>query len=407
VLSRKLQPLSNLNILDMTMGSKIFSKKYTSVRVITLTCLIAVSMYWFTGCSGKPPLMIIEESSQPVIWLANGSPVNFNDLYELGHELTKLNQEIQKDHSKSGFNSSLPIRFEGFLDTYNEGSYGILSQDQSGKCLSPEAEWLIYFPPETRAEINAILSDFESLDDESIKEKLRKLRVELRGMIEGKWLDVLRDEGRKPNWISASGKNNVVSELYAATGLELTIDNLDKAIFLQSGAYFNHERFPKIIKIFKKTVGSATSYSNEHIYCSTIQDLISSALFKPFLARGGEPVLAITYLVLEKIVKVTPEFSGRNLAGINLSAHGDYAALVNSPERREDAQKSTWLGVKYALRYLTFDKPRIGMRIITEQAANENDGTNCLKNSEEYVLYLYGSDRNSAIGEATIRLGNQ
>lgn len=388
----------------------VFYKKPSRlVKFASDTCFAIIFvpiLFLLASCVEKSqPLVVVP--SRPVIWLANGSLVNFKDLYELGGDLSRLNPGIYKAHANTRTNSSANIRFEGFLDSYHESSYQIPNHYQPGKCLSPEAEWLIFFPSDTRKEINTILSSLKDLDDESLKAKVRRLRVELRGMIEGKWLDVLRDESRKPNWKTASGKNNVASSTYDTTGLVLSIGDLDNAFKVKSGNYFNHEKFPQKIEISRRPKDSLASTSQDPIYYSTLSDLLSSALIKPFLEADGEPVLAITEVVLRKIAEIVPIPSEVNLAGINLSAQGDYAALVNSPARRKDAKNNRWLGIQYAIRYLTMDKPRIGMRIITEKAVKENDERNCLEGSEEYVLYLYGADPNSAIGEATLRLVNQ
>ena len=301
-----------------------------------------------------------DERTESLLWVSNASRVNFNDLYELHREV-------------GGPVGKVP-RYEGFYDQYKEGSYKIPKNLQHGICLSPEAEWMIYFPINTQDEIKSLLADMTSWDKPKFNDRIRNLKIELRGMIEGKWLDVLRDESRKPNWIMASGDNNVVSNSFNSRNSEITVKELDKR--LKNGG-----SLPRIA-IYKVHEDKRPDKGQKPMYFSSFDDLAKSDLIRGILEGNREPVLAIMKAVLKKYKTIPKDGSGSSLKGVNFSAKGDNAALVNNPQRIKLAENTPFYTTGwYALRYFTMDPPRIGMRLITERAVNE--GNNCLGKVEE------------------------
>jgi hypothetical protein len=88
----------------------------------------------------------INEGSGPKLWVANASLVDFDDLYEIHEEVSSpVDKKV--------------ARYEGFYDQYKEGTYEIPRNLQYGVCLSPEAEWMIYFPPKTQDKIKLLMAD--------------------------------------------------------------------------------------------------------------------------------------------------------------------------------------------------------------------------------------------------------
>ena len=320
------------------------------------------------------------ERTGSLLWVSNASRVDFDDLYELHREVSGPAGKVS--------------RYEGFYDQYIEGLYKIPKNLQHGICLSPEAEWMIYFPHSTLVEIESLLGDMTSWDKPSTNDRFRKLKIELRGMIEGKWLDVLRDESRKPKWIMASGYNNLVSKPFNSKQSEITVEELDQR--LKDGGPLPRMAIYKVHKDMRPDKGQ------KPIYFSSFDDLAKSDLITGILEGNREPVLAIMKAVLKEYKTIPKDDSRSSLKGINFSAKGDNAALVNNPQRIKLAENTPFYTTGwYALRYFTMDPPRIGMRLITERAVNE--GNNCLGKEEEYILYLY-DDKDEHIGEARLQL---
>lgn len=350
-------------------------------KFIFILPFLLVSLFSCTTVTPKN-----NRSTDSLYWVSNASRVNFDDLYELHEEISS---PVDKKVS----------RYEGFYDQYREGIYEIPKNLQHGICLSPEAEWMIYFPPETQEKIKLLMNNIASWNTPKTNNEFRNLKIELRGMIEGKWLDILRDESRKPKWIIASGDNNVVSKSVSYKRLEFTVEQLDQR--LKDSSYGNG-LLPRIA-IFRSQNDKQPD-EQKPIYYSSFGDLAHSDLIKAIIQGNREPVLAIIKAVLKKFKSTDYYNSEKSIEGINFSANGKNAALVNSEERIKKAQDTPWYTQGwYAVRYFTTNGPRIGMRLITERAVNEK--VNCLSKDEKYTLYLY-DDTNENIGTATLSLKN-
>ena len=252
--------------------------------------IVPLLLIFLSSCTTVTPKS--DKSTGSLYWVANASQVDFDDLHEL-HE--DISSPVDKKVA----------RYEGFFDQYNEGEYIIPKSRQHGMCLSPEAEWMIYFPPKTQDEIKKLMSDITDWNDPITNDTLRDLNIELRGMIEGKWLDVLRDESRKPKWIIASGGNNVVSNSVNANQLKFTVRELDQRLNNESSCLS-----PKI-KIYK-VQGDQKPDVQKPIYDSSFGDLAKSDLIKAVIEGNREPVLAITKAVLKKFNAIHGDYSKRS-----------------------------------------------------------------------------------------------
>lgn len=324
------------------------------------------------------------------MWLANGSQVDFEGLDELeaqifGRGITTLGVD------ERGKEVPLP-RFEGFFDDYVEGSYIIPRSRQMGSCLSPEAEWALVFSDP--AQLNAVYCD---TDPSRIDERIRALRVEFRGMIEGKWLDVLAREAKHPQWIPASGGNNVVTP----SGWRTTIGELDAGALPR----------PTQVSVYRVARGGSPTPGEDPLFFSTLGDVRDSDHFKALSAnsKGAPPFFSITRAVLERFHQRTNGAQLSQLRAINLSAMGKRSALVNSPERR-NAAANTFVGTKIALALGTYagvkkeqKTPRIGMHLITSKAVRE--GASCLDSEHDYLLiHTVAGPGTRELGRARLRL---
>jgi hypothetical protein len=350
--------------------SKIMIK---NIQILFFLLIISI----LSGCAHDTCKLNQTESQLPTnaLWLANASAVDFEELDELQCQLNEPCGSVS--------------RYEGFFGNYREGIFKIPENLQNGKCLSPEAEWMFYFSDPSQ--INFIIKDGKEPTDEQIS----KLKIEVRGMIEGKWLDVLRDEARKPKWIQASGDNNVVTSPINNKKIELTIEELDEKLL-------DGSLYPRI-EIYRIQSGREHQRYQDMIYFSSLTDLTTSELFKGLRESSSKPVLVIVKSVISNFSRYKSKMDSDSvLRGINLSANGPHAALVNNPFRRELAReapicKKAW----YILRYFRIDQSRIGMRLITNRALKEE--TNCLQKGEEYVMYLFNNQR-ELIGKSRLSL---
>ena len=320
----------------------------------------------------RPPALIHPLPS-PAMWLGNGSLVNFVDLEKLESQVYGFGGEWQ--------------RFEGFFDDYVEGELAISVAAQRGKCLSPEVEWtLVCTDPE---ELDKIYDDN---DPKEIDMRIRALNVELRGMIEGKWLDVLRDEAAAPNWIPASGANNVVTQ----KGLASRVDGLDALVRSKDSR----------IEVFRVPRDGSQSSGNSTGYFSTLRDIRGSPLLQAFPDRneGLEPLFCIVRAVFDQWHRKGEPM--RRLRAINLSALGKASALVLNKPRQDVARAMKFKQIVLRFgRFLFVEndqvEPRIGMHLITSRAVRE--GNNGLKPGFDYLL-VHTDPREGEIGCARLRV---
>ncbi|MBL9155766.1 MAG: alpha/beta fold hydrolase [Verrucomicrobiales bacterium] len=308
------------------------------------------------GFAAERPAELARPLPERGLWLANGSRVDFADLGEIDSQVYGRGRE--------------GTRFEGFFAAAVEGRLMLPQPTRRDACLSPETEWVIMLrDPEATARALSAPTEAGQLA------RLQSLPVELRGMIEGKWLDALRAEtATVPNWIAASGGNNVIADRGQAMSL---------------GEVFAHSQTSgTAIRVFRVSAGGMPQAGDKPLFCSPASDIAASAQAVALAGLPEDFPVAAVRAALEQWVKSGGD--PRQLRGVNLSALGKRDALVNEEKRHQAAKAPReWPRLLAQLgRHRTAAPgqllPRVGMNVVTNRAIREGD--NGLEAGSEYLL---------------------
>ncbi len=329
--------------------------KGESILQLFFYCLLVT----FAGCATCPNTDTVDVPNKNLIWLSNTSRVSFEDILKLNTDDHPEIEELEM--------------FEGFYEEAKIGKLPYSVNEKEGECLSPEAEWVFYYP-----------------EPAQLVEALRtgewgNVKVYLTGMIEGKRLDVLNRTLKCPVWISASGGNNVIAqpretEPLLLSELEKVLDKKNRSVFA-SMAVFCVDKNGKL--------------GEEPLYTSTTDDLKENLLNK----IPSRPVYSITKAVMDELIEQKSADSDKaQLVAINLGAQGQKAALVNN------CSKTMLAGCKALFSYkkLPGNIATRGMYYITKSALKDRK-ENCLSSGDSYKVIVYrGVEKEEKIGEGML-----
>ncbi|RMH32314.1 MAG: hypothetical protein D6690_14255 [Nitrospirae bacterium] len=244
-------------------------------------------------------------------WLANASTVNFGDLIET-IELAPPREESWKQRVLRWRYG--PDVYEGFFEQYKEQMVAVPLAVSGRTCLTAEAEWVLVF------------SDPRVAMEQMARGQWESVRVELRGMIEGKRLEHLTAETCPPNWRAASQDNNVVTD----GGLgPYSLGEMECRILCEEAPC------PAELGTCTPLEGRIDILANDQrIFWSDIEDL------GRFLRRipGAHPLVTLVQQVYTAYRAHVPESDTPDLKAIDFGAAGAYAALVNDDARRVRAE---------------------------------------------------------------------
>ena len=294
--------------------------------------------------------------SGDLIWLTNTSAVNFNNLDELNCGRSEL-LELR--------------RFEGFFE--KAVTTRLQYKFEDGCCLSPEAEWVIWFP-----------------EPEQLKEALdgslewHKINAILTGMIEGKRMDILNLSAARPDWRTCSGSNNVVA--YDPKMKAHTLGELEDFIVNAKG------------NEWKISICYGYGSSNNSLYYSELSDL-QTAYFK---CLGNNAFERITKTVARHFYSHKPTDTKSTLTAINLGAQGKHACYFNKPMNRLEAILRS--PFKHHKLGKDAERPNSVMFRMTEKAVNRMDDVAvCLPHGGKYIVKLMADHKEIVRAEMILK----
>jgi hypothetical protein len=327
------------------------------------TLLLSVLFILCAGCARHDVALCIPNTK--TVFLTNTSVIDFSDLTEM---TTRYPEGFDKKHVN---------RFEGFLEEVQVGQLSITKLDPD-ECLSPEAEWVLFFPaPEQLKKAFDGKINWEDID------------VQLTGMIEGKRLNKLMETKDSPPWLPASKGNNViaVSQKDQKTSVP---HKLKDYIDLQKELEGNVVVFRKLndgrpAEEYRSPMSDIAHLPLQHIVISVVKEF-------------------------EKTKRATGNLADAQLVAINLGSQGDSSALVNETGQTKFRAASTAF-FSYLNPFSYSDLPlNIKLRTMHFIAKNGIDSNKCLQENESFIVKVYaGPNENdeSIVGTAELRYGNE
>ena len=265
------------------------------------------------------------------IWMTDGSPAVVADLRQLDTPHPTL--------------LGMPARYKGTVDPAVYVGSATIDADHPEDALFAEAEWCVLFPEG----IEPYLRDPEQVTAST--------PVALQGLIEGKWLN--RFLGHLDVWRPASIGNNLLA---AGPGIQTTLGALDD--------------------------GASGEVEITYTYHRDAQALVRTQRTRLADLRG-QNILAL----VREVLTVCRE-AGESIEGIDLSAVGEAAAVVNerwrfqqalqamgglpSPPTPEALQRLAESVVRAILAEGISAEPGVPIRILTRDAAGAVVGEGAL-----------------------------
>ena len=267
----------------------------------------------FMTCSGCATLYRAQRPEQPqlpgggadIVFISNTSPVDFDDLEVINPDFPHI---------------------EGFFDEIYETREisRVLSremQSRENSNFAPEAEWIMVFE-------DPLSPDKDELSEDTLKQ----LKVRFQGMVEGKWLYSLENNGQpeRNHWIPASMGNNFydpkVKEKHLPVGY-MALSEWDRVFSSDDPETRRKFDDARVTVCYKqkgrkkpRTLYSSFGEMRKDVFAYK-SGFLPSTLFKR---------CALLYCKQFG----SKERNAVNLVGINLGAHGAHAALVNSRWRQ-------------------------------------------------------------------------
>lgn len=329
-------------------------------------CLVLV-LGWAMAGSGEgaaqTPAACADEQATSVIWLANASPVNFGDLDEVIELEPPPGETLKEALLRWRYGRDV---YEGFFEPYREGAVQLpWPANPQESCLTPEAEWVLVFPRPQAARAKMERDEWGVIE------------VELRGMMEGKHLELLTADSCPPPWKPASGGNNVV----ASVGMgPYTLEELECRLMCDTEACPSASAPCRPIE-----ARIEISSGDQGLFWSRAADI------RRLLERvpGPAPLTQLVRGVFGRHQQRYGRGSAVLLKAIDLSALRAQAALVNDPDRRHRAERALGISRFFRAVWDSCLKARV-MQELAVEAVGQTRRPYCL-GRQPFHLNMNGS----------------